>query len=97
MSNGNPNAVIYLKKPIRIGEGDYSIIYCQPKVDSKSPLSGVSTTFKFIEIGVQSSSGIGYSVALDSIESIIWDDVDGSISAVLATQLETLQGYLSLV
>lgn len=95
MPNGNERAVVYLKKPIRLGSADYSIIYCRPKLDVNSPLSSVSNNHIFIDLGV-GVSDTGLSVSFDSIESIVWDNTDGAIEAILASQLEPLQGFVNL-
>lgn len=95
MPNGNPRAVVYLKKPIRLGNGDYSIIYCRPKIDTSSPISSVDTNHKFIDLGV-TASDTGVSVSFDSIETIIWDNTDGAIEAIRAAELVPLQGFINL-
>ena len=94
MAVGATKAVVYLRKPIRVADAEYSIIYCTPVKDVESPLAGLSTNLIFINLG-STSSNLGVCTSVENIANIVYESTDGAIALVLS-DLTGLQGFLNL-
>jgi hypothetical protein len=94
MAVGATKAVVFLRKPIRVADAEYSVIYCEPIKDTASPLSGLSAELIFINLG-STSSNLGICTSIENIANIIYEAEDGALALVLA-DLTGLQGYLDL-
>ena len=95
MPLGYDKAIVFLHKPIKISNVDALVIYCRPKLDSNSPLSGLGSSMTLIDLGYDSDN-IGYSTRADNIFSIVYEYSDGAIALKLA-DFQSVQGYVSLI
>lgn len=93
MAIGPFKAIVYLKDPLVYSDGNYTIVYCRPIVDTSSPVAG-KTSAEFIDLG-SDNYNLGISVNISNIKAIVYEYEDGAIDLNIG-EFSDHQGVLDL-